>query len=80
MEQQKPTEEEKKKKPWLNSYARFSGVAFQMGAIIFAGAYGGKYLDAKYEVEGKWFTMGLTLLAVAISLFTTIRQLNKINK
>lgn len=72
--------EEKKNKQGLKSYVQFSGVALQMGATIFAGAYGGKYLDAKYNVEDKWFTIGLTLGAVALSLFNVLRQVNRLNE
>jgi len=50
-----------------------------MGVTIFAGAYFGKWLDEKYPSDKKWFTIGFTLLAVAISLFNVLRQVNKIN-
>ena len=77
MDPKKP--EEKKNKQGLKSYVQFSGVALQMGATIFAGAYGGKYLDQKYTEEGKWFTIGLTLAAVALSLYNVLRQVNRLN-
>ncbi len=67
------------KKSPISRYARFSGIAFQMGATIFLGAYLGRYLDDKYPSNKKWFTIGLTLFAVAISLYNILRQLNKIN-
>lgn len=58
---------------------RYSGIAFQMGGTIFIGAYFGKWLDAQSPMDKKWFTMTLTILAVAISLYNTLRQVNKIN-
>lgn len=67
------------KKSSVSRYARFSGIAFQMGATIFLGAYLGRYLDEKYPSNKKWFTIGLTLFAVAISLYNILRQLNRIN-
>lgn len=73
-------QEENKNKQGLKSYVQFSGVAFQMGATIFLGAYGGKFLDQKYEVEDKWFTIGLTLAAVGLSLYNVLRQVNRLNK
>ena len=71
--------EPSKKKP-LNNYVRFSGVALQMGATIFLGAYLGKWLDAKYPADKKWFTIVCTLAAVALSLYNVLRQVNKINE
>jgi len=50
-----------------------------MGATIFLGAYLGRYLDDKYPSNKKWFTIGLTIFAVALSLYNIVRQLNKIN-
>ena len=50
-----------------------------MGATIFLGAYLGRYLDDKYPSNKKWFTIGLTIFAVAVSLYNIVRQLNKIN-
>ncbi|MBL4592673.1 MAG: AtpZ/AtpI family protein [Flavobacteriales bacterium] len=63
----------------LNNLARLSGVGLQMGATIFLGAYAGKWLDQKYPSDKNWFTIGLTLLFVAIALFNVLRQVNKIN-
>ena len=65
----------KKEKP--KSFARFIGIAAQMGVTIFLGAYLGKYLDEKYPSNKKWFTIGLTLLAVFVALYNVLRQLNK---
>lgn len=60
-------------------FLRLSGLGFQMGATIFLGAYLGKFLDEKYPMDKKWWTIGLTLTAVAISLYNVLRQLNRIN-
>lgn len=60
-------------------FARLSGIGLQMGATIFLGAYLGKYLDEKYPSDKKWWTIGLTLFAVAISLYNILRQVNRIN-
>ena len=69
------------KKPKLpNNLAKLSGVGLQMGATIFLGAYAGKWLDQKYPNEKNWFTIGFTLLFVAIALFNVLRQVNKINE
>jgi len=63
-----------------NYALRYTGIAAQMGVTVFLGAYFGKYLDDKYPMDKKWFTIGLTLLAVGLSLYSVIKQLNKINE
>ena len=74
-------EKKSSKKPKQpNTLAKLSGVGLQMGATIFLGAYAGKWLDLKYPNEKNWFTIGLTLLFVAIALFNVLRQVNKINE
>lgn len=68
---------EKKKKPhyWLS----LSGIAIQMGVIIFLGAKGGQWLDKKYGDEGNTYTVVLTLISVAVSMYLVIKQTNKLN-
>ena len=60
----------------LNAYAKFSGVAFQMIAIIGLGTYGGVKLDEKYPNEHSLFTIILSLLSVAIAMYYVIRQVS----
>ena len=76
MKEKKP---QKKSNNTRNNLARFSGIAFQMGATIFLAAYAGKWLDLKYPSDKKWFTIALTLTGVALSLYNVLRQINKIN-
>ena len=70
---------DKKKSNGTSKFARLSGVGLQMGATIFLGAYAGKLLDEKYPSNKKWFTIGLTLFAVGLSLYNVLRQVNKLN-
>lgn len=63
-----------------NKYLQLIGVAAQMGATIFLGAFAGKKLDEKFPSNKKWFTMGLTIFAVIVSLYMVLRQVNKINE
>lgn len=51
-----------------------------MGATVFLGAYIGRWLDDKYPADKKWFTIGFTLFAVVISLYSVLKQVNRINK
>lgn len=63
----------------LKRYAALSGIGIQMGAIIFLFAWAGRALDERYEMEKDWFTIGLVLLGVAISIFFVIKQLKAVN-
>lgn len=74
MSQQKPP----KKKNNLKNIAVLSGIAFEMGAIIFLSAKGGIWLDEHYGNEKRIFTAIATLLGVAISIWVVLRQLKRI--
>lgn len=49
-----------KKKPSFN-YARYSGLSFQMIAIIFLGTWGGFKID-------QWLSWGFPIFAIVLSL------------
>tara|TARA_R110002050_G_scaffold221441_1_gene357334 strand:+ start:135839 stop:135994 length:156 start_codon:yes stop_codon:yes gene_type:complete len=51
-----------------------------MGVTIWLGAKLGKWLDVQYPNDKGWFTIGITLLAVAISMYHLITQVNRFNK
>ncbi|KPM30987.1 Membrane protein [Croceitalea dokdonensis DOKDO 023] len=68
-----------RKKP-LNSYARFSGIAFQMVAIIGGGTYLGVYLDKKYPNKHAMYTVICALGSVLISIYFVVRQIIKMSK
>lgn len=63
----------------LKKYLALTGIAFEMGAVIFVFAYMGKWLDSHYHLEKRWFTMGCVLFGVAVSLYSVIKQLDRIN-
>lgn len=72
----------KNKKPnnQLNSYARFSGMAFQMIAIIGLGTYGGIKLDDAYPNKFQAFTLIGSLGSIAIALYIVIRRVTNFSK
>lgn len=75
MEQQKKPSLPKKQ---LNSYAKYSIMGFQMGAIIFLGMFGGIKLDEllglkKFPV----FTLVLSLLSVFLAIYFAIKDFLK---
>ncbi|MEC7264772.1 MAG: AtpZ/AtpI family protein [Bacteroidota bacterium] len=61
----------------LNTAARLSGSAIQMGVVIYLAVQGGKWLDGHYGTE-KVFMPICTLLGVAISIYLVIQQLKRI--
>lgn len=65
----------KKQKPY-NSYLKYSGLAFQMLATIGAFVLLGQWLDSLQKTENPYFTMGLSLVGIAVSLYQIIKELN----
>ena len=65
------------KKNQPNAFIKYSSMATQMAAIIVGGALGGIQLDKYLETESPWFTGGLTILAVFLSMYFAIKDLLK---
>jgi len=65
----------KPSKYWLT----LTGIAVQMGVIIYLGAKAGNWLDEKYESGGNNYTVVLTLIAVAIAMYLVVKQTKKLN-
>ena len=63
--------EEGRKK--VNMVARFSGLGFQMLAMLLAGTFGGKYLDEKLGNRIPW----IMLILIFASLFGSMYLLYK---
>ncbi|XLS29320.1 AtpZ/AtpI family protein [Flavobacteriaceae bacterium M23B6Z8] len=67
-----------KPKNKLDNYAKLSGIAFQMIAIIGAGAFAGIKLDEKYPNKYSVYTIVLSLLSVFIALYLIIKQVSNL--
>lgn len=68
------TQNNQKKTPKpLNSYARYTGIAFQMIAIMLMAGFGGIKLDEWLQTS-PIFTVVLLLLAVVIAMVNVIRE------
>ncbi len=63
------------KRPPLESYARYSGLAFQMFAIIGLGIFGGVKLDQWIDTGFPVFTVLLSIISVAASIYTAVKDL-----
>lgn len=57
-----------------NKWALFLGIPFQMLVVLLVGYFIGDFLDNKYQVEDRWWTIGMTLLALFVSLYQIIKQ------
>ena len=71
---------ERKPKERLNAFARFSGIGFQMIIIIGLGVYAGVQLDKNYPNKYSLFTIICSLAAIAIALYTVIKQVTDFSK
>ncbi|MCL6274331.1 AtpZ/AtpI family protein [Muricauda sp. 2012CJ35-5] len=69
----------KKKNRSLNNYAKFSGIAIQMIAIIGGGTYLGVFLDEKFPNKHSLYTVICSLFAVVISIYFVIKQIIRIS-
>ena len=67
------------KKPFRN-YVVFSGIAVQMGLIIYLGVYFGNWVDGKMAFQKRYFTILFTFLAMIIAIYAVIAQLKKFNE
>jgi F0F1-type ATP synthase assembly protein I len=66
----------RKKTSPIHQYAIYSNLAFEMGAVIALGVFGGIQLDKWLDVS-PLFTIVCSLAGIAISLFLVIRTLSK---
>ena len=68
---------DKEKRPPLESYARYSSLAFQMFAIIGLGIFGGVKLDQWLKIGFPVCTVLLSIFSVAAAIYIAIKDLIK---
>lgn len=66
----------KNKKP-VNDFLRYSGLGFQMLAIILLGVFGGYKLDQLVKIKVPVFTVVLSLLSVALAIYYAVKDFLK---
>ena len=64
-----------KKNGQPNAILRYSGMATQMMAIILVGVFSGMWLDKHFHTSIPFFTGGLTILGVIISMVIAVKDL-----
>ena len=60
----------------IHQYAVYSNLAFEMGAIIALGVFGGVKLDNLLNIS-PLFTILCSLASISVSMFLVIRSLTK---
>ncbi len=70
-----PEDKFKEPKEGANKFVKYSSLAFEMGIMIFGGAFGGNWLDKRFSFETPWFTIGLSLFAVIGSTYLVISKI-----
>lgn len=59
------------------SYLKYSGMAFQMTAVLLIGTLIGKKLDAYYQLERPYLTILFALLSIFAALYLILKDLIK---
>lgn len=70
--------EGKKPNKQPNKFIQLSSAGIQMGLTIYLGYILGVWLDGKYEKT--FFEPSLTMIAIFASIYSLIKQVNKLNK
>ena len=80
MEEPEPQNQERPKKQQnkgVQNFAKYSGLAFQMVAIILLTTFGGKKLDLILGFEKPVFTIVLSLLGVFAAIYVSVKDFIK---
>ncbi len=77
MESEKPASGKNDGAGKLQSYLKYSGLAFQMMVVLGLAAYGGQKLDAYMGNTNPWFTIVFMLLGVIGSIYKIIVSVMK---
>jgi F0F1-type ATP synthase assembly protein I len=79
-EQQQPLKKKNLKSPGnkgFDDFARYSGMAFQMIAVILITTWGGIELDKLAKFNSPVFTIILSLLGVFAAIYTAVKDFIK---
>ena len=74
------TDNKNQKKRTNNKWLALINIPIQMGAIVFAFAYLGKWLDGEYPNPHNIYVKVLTVAGVGVAMYNVNRQLKEINK
>jgi ATP synthase protein I len=60
--------------PKIKSFAKYSSLGIQMAAIIIAFGFLGDYLDRYFNSKNAYWTAGLLVLGVSVSLYVVLKS------
>lgn len=66
-----------KLKPKVSSYMKYSSMVFQLAIVIGLGVWGGRKLDAYFEMKFPAFTLGLLFVSIFAGMYWTMKDLVK---
>ncbi|WP_167856443.1 AtpZ/AtpI family protein [Hymenobacter metallicola] len=72
-----PTPQNNNESDRLRAFAKYSGLGFQMLAIIGVCAWGGVKLDEYFQNDKPWYTIGLMVFGLIAATYQVIRSLSR---
>lgn len=73
-ETKNPPKKDEERNSGLHNYVKYSGLAFQMIAIILVTVWGGNKLDKLFLLETPVFTIVLSLFGVAAAIYVAVKD------
>lgn len=67
-------EKQSKTKKIAQNFAKYSGLSFVMGGVIFAFNYAGRYLDTYFVTETPWFNIILSIIGVFVGMYLALKD------
>ena len=61
----------------MNEYGKYSAIAFELLFVVFLGVFAGYKLDEHFVELKPLFTVSLSLIAIDIGLYATLKKLTK---
>ena len=80
MDKRNPSEKKNRRaqrQKQLDAYVKYSGLAFQMAALILLGYWVGRKLDKVFGLSFPAFTIALILIFLSLSFYSLIKSLPK---
>lgn len=68
------SKQSKSKKSNSMDILKYSGMAFQMGAVLLIGTLIGQYLDEKYATERPYFMLLCVLIAIIAAFYLALKD------
>lgn len=67
-------DKKEKSKKIAQNFAKYSGLSFVMGGVIFAFNYAGRYLDTYFETQTPWFNISLSIIGVFVGMYLALKD------